>query len=146
MQRTGSHLERASMSLHRKLKIIGSVICFRGVDVPPWDQLNAWIQHESRHHGSNTPFVSWNDRPLRVFKSHVKANGYHRSVSCLSNGQAVLPLLERSFQKSRKLFEAGAYIHQYMAQGVERDDFTNAFQDLHEVILNYSTIDEYPPL
>ena len=140
MQITGSYLGRASMSLHRKLKLISSVICFRGVDVPKWDQLNAWMEDATQLKGRPIyeQYANWKDTPMRICHSPLKANGYYRSVSCISNGQAVLPLLEQSFKKARKLFEAGAYLHQYTSHGVEQDDFISAFQDMHEVVSNYS--------
>ena len=140
MQLTGSYLVRASTtSLHRKLKLISSVICFRGVDVPNWDQLNLWMQNEAQHQGKSTTdqYASWQDTPFRLYHSPIKANGYYRSVSCVSNSQAILPLLEQSFDKGRRLFEAGAYLHQYTSHGVEQDDFISAFQIMQEVISNY---------
>ena len=142
MQVTGSHLERASMSIHRKLKLISSVICLRGGDVPKWEQLNTWAENEVLHLGRpiSGQFASWKDSPLRICHSPLKSNGYHRSASCISNGQAVLPLLEQSFMKAKTLFEAGAYLHQYTSHGIEQDDFVSAFQIMHQVILNYSTL------
>ena len=130
------------MSLHRKLKLISSVICFRGDDVPKWEQLNTWVENEVVQQGRplSGQFASWKDSPLRICHSPLQANGYHRSVSCITNGQAVLPLLEQSFVKAQRLFEAGAYLHQYTSHGIEQDDFISAFQGIQEVISNYSML------
>tara|TARA_B110000208_G_scaffold162683_1_gene199172 strand:+ start:1828 stop:1944 length:117 start_codon:yes stop_codon:yes gene_type:complete len=38
------------------------------------------------------------------------------------------------------MFAIGAYLHQYKAHGVEQSEFTEAFRDLDQIVLNYRSL------
>lgn len=61
--------------------------------------------------------------PVQVYESNTPLNSYQRATSILSNSQAILPLLQRASQEGAKLYEAGAYVHQYTTYGIEKQDF-----------------------
>ena len=61
--------------------------------------------------------------PVQIYESNTPLNSYQRATSILSNSQAILPLLQRASQEGAKLYEAGAYVHQYTMYGIERQDF-----------------------
>ena len=73
------------------------------------------------------------------FSPHT-VNGYRRSVSALSNSQAVLPLLQRAAKHSSALFRVGAYVHQYQQHGVEEEDFIRAFRTVGQIVENYRSL------
>jgi hypothetical protein len=75
-----------------------------------------------------------------LYHSPHAVNGYQRSISALSNSQAVLPLLERAAHRAGELFKAGAYVHQYQQHGLEEDDFVRAFMTVGQVVENYRAI------
>lgn len=54
--------------------------------------------------------------------------------------QAVLGVLETAVGRSRGMFSAGAYVHQYAQFGAERDDFEEAFLGVEQVVENYRSL------
>lgn len=58
----------------------------------------------------------------------------------LSNTQAVLRVLETAVGKSRGMYAAGAYVHQYAQFGAERDDFEEAFLGVGQAVENYRSL------
>ena len=56
------------------------------------------------------------------------------------NTQAVLPVLETAVGKSRGMYAAGAYVHQYAQFGVERDDFEEAFLGVGQAVESYRSL------
>ena len=66
---------------------------------------------------------------------------YQRSAALLSNGQSVLPVLQRPIYKAADMFRAGAFLHQYTKFGLEMDDFTQSFQVLGQAIENYKNLE-----
>jgi hypothetical protein len=55
----------------------------------------------------------------------------------ISNGQSVLPVLQRSLTQASDMFNVGAYVHQYSAYGVEEQDMVESFRLLSNVVQNY---------
>ena len=52
----------------------------------------------------------------------------------------MLPVLERSTSKASKMFQAGAYVHQYENFGLEKEDIVTCMRTLGQVIENYRSI------
>ena len=78
--------------------------------------------------------------PVKIcFSPHV-TNGYSRSASLLSNGQTILPVLQRAASKAAQMFQAGAYLHQYKAFGLEDDTFKASFLQIGQIISNYISL------
>ena len=75
-----------------------------------------------------------------LYYSPHTVNGYRRSVSALSNSQAVLPLLQRAAKQASALFRVGAYVHQYQQHGVEEEDFVRAFRTVGQIVENYRSL------
>ena len=75
-----------------------------------------------------------------LYYSPHTVNGYRRSVSALSNSQAVLPLLQRAAKHSSALFRVSAYVHQYQQHGVEEEDFIRAFRTVGQIVENYRSL------
>jgi hypothetical protein len=84
--------------------------------------------------------VTWNPRHTFVTASAFHCNGYERSGALVSNGQGTLPLLQRTFHKAKRLFEVGAYVHQYKEAGLEKDEFVEAFQNMSSIIGDYQQL------
>ena len=78
--------------------------------------------------------------PVCVTYSNSTCNGYQRSASILSNGQSILPILQRSLHKASQLFHANAYIHQYESCDITKQDFIESFHRLGQVVQNYKSL------
>ncbi|CAB1098671.1 unnamed protein product [Ectocarpus sp. CCAP 1310/34] len=53
---------------------------------------------------------------------------------------AVLGVLETAVGRSRDMFSAGAYVHQYAQFGAERGDFEEAFLGVEQAVENYRSL------
>ena len=80
------------------------------------------------------------DDAVQVHHSAHIVNGYQRSASLLSNGQAILPILQRAATKAAELFRVGAYLHQYSSCGLEGEDFVASFRSIGQTIENYQSL------
>ena len=49
-------------------------------------------------------------------------------------------MLETAVGKSRGMYAAGAYVHQYAQFGAERDDFEEAFLRVGQAVENYRSL------
>jgi hypothetical protein len=89
----------------------------------------------------SSSYASWAPSPpCRVHASPFAVNGYLRSASLLSNGQTVLPSLQRPLLSGSNMFRSGAYVHQYQACGLEVEDFITAFRSLGQIVNNYQSL------
>lgn len=61
-------------------------------------------------------------------------------ITIIINTQAVLRVLETAVGKSRGMYAAGAYVHQYAQFGAERDDFEEAFLGVGQAVENYRSL------
>lgn len=77
---------------------------------------------------------------VQINYTNLQLNGYQRSATVISNGQAILPVLQRSLQKATSMFRAGAYLHQYSMHGMEEADFCEAFRIINTVIKTYAEL------
>lgn len=78
--------------------------------------------------------------PLKVcYSSHI-TNGYSRSASLLSNGQSILPVLQRAATKAAQMYQAKAYLHQYQSCGLEEETFKSSFLQIGQIIANYNSL------
>jgi hypothetical protein len=78
--------------------------------------------------------------PLQLNSTGFKLNGYQRSLSLLSNSNAIIPNLQRFSEKATDLFQRQAYVHQYAMYGVDHHDFVAAFRNVGQIVADYSTI------
>eukprot|EP00752_Nemacystus_decipiens_P004938 g4494.t1 len=85
-------------------------------------------------------YAGWSSTPLMECRSPLRLYGHERGISLLSNSQAVLRVLETAVGKSRGMYSAGAYVHQYAQFGTERDDFEEAFLGLGQAVENYRSL------
>jgi hypothetical protein len=99
------------------------------------DRLFAGVFQFSSNYAPWTRISSADNCQIRFSKQ--SANGYMRSACVLTNGQSVLPVLQRPVAGATDMFRANAYIHQYEAYRVERDDFVTAFRTVGQIIENY---------
>lgn len=77
---------------------------------------------------------------VEVRSSQYSLSGYPRSASILSNGTAVLPLLQRVSMRAQQLFATRAYVHQYNDFGVSETDFVDSFRKVGQIIANYENL------
>ena len=78
--------------------------------------------------------------PLSVCGSRDDFSQYGTTATLLSNSQSVIKPIERVVSRAQTLYSAGAYVHQYESQGVERDHIEGAMTAMEHVLLNYQNI------
>lgn len=72
--------------------------------------------------------------------SPLRVNDYDRSATVLSNGQGVIPTLQRPVLMGTKLFRTSTDLHRYLSAGVEADDLVSAFRSVQQIVNNYRDI------
>ena len=137
------------------MKTVASVLTLFGADAedaalkmapesPLCEVPQDWVEDGERERDMLPPLYSDTVHPpgewVRVDYSHHRANGYEHSGVLFSNSQAILPVLQRVNTKAIELFKAGAYLHQYEANGVTKDDFRASFLDVGQVIQDYRAL------
>ena len=148
------HFESIKSSGRGQMKTVASVLTLHGTDAedatlnmapksPLCEVPRDWDENGERE-GDMPPLYSDTVHPsgesVRVDYSHHRANGYDHSGVLFSNSQAILPVLQRVNTKAIELFKAGAYLHQYEAHGVTKDDFRASFLDVGQVIQDYRAL------
>jgi len=84
--------------------------------------------------------VDWYPDSFKLCSSSHVLNGYKRSASLVSNGQSILPYLQRSLGRAADMFRVGAYVHQYTDNGLEYADFLSSFRSLGQTVENYRSL------
>ena len=92
---------------------------------------------------SSLPFVSWNPFPVDVWRGDdsFRIPRLHQAKrSCLtacSNSNRFVPLTRSWTQKTRKLLNAGAFLHWFEKHGCERDQILCAVTGVEDLMRNY---------
>jgi len=66
--------------------------------------------------------------------------GVERSISLLSNSSAIVAPLEAVTVAGHRMFSTGAFVHQYAAHGLSRDEIHNSFVGAEQIIHDYSSL------
>lgn len=107
---------------------------------PREKSLGGGMAGRSIKHYFLAPYVSMLQAPVQIHHSPVTINDYQRSVSLLTNGASILPLLQRVTHKAADLYGVKAYLHQYTEHGLEDQDFVCAFRNVGQVVQNYRAL------
>jgi tubulin delta len=103
--------------------------------------LQAWHQPEvSSMWSFEQNYPKWNPTPFAVRTRERSFGGYEKAVTLLSNSNAIVQPIERLHATAYKMFLSRAYIHQYIKNGLEMDDFVSVFAKLEQVLSNYKKI------
>ena len=78
--------------------------------------------------------------PLIASYDNAQLGGHEKMAALLTNSQCVVRPLDSMLEKAQRMFDAGAYVHQYEAHGVERSTFEDAFTCLEQVVQNYRSL------
>nr|XP_033787772.1 tubulin delta chain-like isoform X2 [Geotrypetes seraphini] len=87
--------------------------------------------------------VPWNPFPLDCwidFKNIIDPGHHSHSLTVCANSSSVMDLLKWVMEKAHVMYEAHAYLHWYWKYGCEEEDFRQAFDTLHSVINDYSSV------
>ena len=82
--------------------------------------------------------VEWNPFPVDCWKSHEKGFGHLKMATVVANSSVVLDYLAGVRERSKVMWEAGAYLHWYERYGCEKDTFVGAFATMDDIINTYS--------
>ena len=69
-------------------------------------------------------------------------DGWERTATLVSNSQSVVAPLTRVASHAREMWEANAYVHQYEMHGFDRDELAQAFEEMDQIVHDYTTMRE----
>ncbi|KAF3692955.1 Tubulin delta chain Delta-tubulin [Channa argus] len=87
-------------------------------------------------------YTSWlsSEESFTLWKSPVLFNKYEKSVTLVSNSQALLRPLDNMVRSAWNMFASRAYVHQYTKFGISEEDFLDSFTSLEQVISSYNQL------
>jgi tubulin delta len=65
---------------------------------------------------------------------------WERSASIVSNSQTVVTPFRRVLTNATEMFQANAYVHQYESHGFEKEDINEAFEQMTQIVHDYSLL------
>ena len=80
------------------------------------------------------------DSPLSVARHPHKFNKYEKSISLLSNSQAIVEPLDLVCRRGWDKHAARSYLHQYTKHGLEETDFSDAFLKAEHILTQYHSL------
>lgn len=85
--------------------------------------------------------VSWNPYPVDFWSASANACGPKTSASLTvaANSSSVVTYLENVLERSKVMYDAGAYLHWYWRYGAEKENFEESFETLQSVVEDYRT-------
>jgi tubulin delta len=67
--------------------------------------------------------------------------GREKSVTLVSNGQcSVIGGLDRTIDRAWRMFASRAFVHQYVAHGLQEEDFIDCFATLEQILADYKRL------
>ncbi|XP_033114487.1 tubulin delta chain-like [Anneissia japonica] len=84
--------------------------------------------------------VRWNPFPVDFWISKdniIQGRTGAASLTICANSSSVVEYADNVLGKTRRMLEAGAYLHLYLNHGCEQDDFTEAYDTVQCIIDNY---------
>ncbi|PRP78227.1 hypothetical protein PROFUN_13865 [Planoprotostelium fungivorum] len=85
-------------------------------------------------------YTSWTLKPMMVCTSTKTFKKYSKCATLLSNSQSAVQPLDKIVSKAYNMYHSGAYLYQYEAHGITRDDFDLSFVQLEKVIQDYRSL------
>ena len=67
-------------------------------------------------------------------------NNYEKSATLVSNSQSFNRPLNDCIEKAWRMFNAGAFVHQYERYGLTENDFIDSFAVTEQIFADYSAI------
>ncbi|DBB09490.1 hypothetical protein WJX82_001857 [Trebouxia sp. C0006] len=89
------------------------------------------------HPGLYTP---WAVQPLTVASAADGFANCEMSASLLSNDQTCMGLIRPMQDKAYKMYNAGAYLHQYKQFGIDKQDFDSCFARIEDTYASYQAL------
>ena len=78
--------------------------------------------------------------PLDIRTDSHSYDFWERSASIVSNSQTIVTPLRRILENGKEMFDANAYVHQYETHGFQRDDLNEAFEQMAQIVHDYSSL------
>lgn len=127
-----------------KGKYLCCCMMYRG-DVPNRDVTSS-INNIKKN--KNIPFVDWCPCPFKCGinsqENFTVENSYmantNRSVCMEANHTAISQVFAKVNQKFDMMFNKRAFVHWYVGEGMEENEFSDARQDMHELEAEYSAL------
>jgi tubulin beta len=82
-------------------------------------------------------FVEWIPNNLKSASVFVPSLTSHRSSTFISNTTSIKSLFGRMSNHFSKLFKRKAFLHWYMEEGMDTDEFSEAIKNVQDLITEY---------
>lgn len=120
-------------------------LLYRG-DVAPTDINNAIMNIKSKR---SIQFVDWCPTGFKVginYQPPTTVPGgdlaaVRRAVTMLSNTTAIREAWERLLRKYKLLYSKRAFVHHYVGEGMEEEEFHDAKENLEALVVDYKEVD-----
>jgi len=122
----------------RKGKYLAASCIFRG-GMSTKEVDDQMIMMQNKH---SEQFVPWIPNNIKSSICDVAQKGYKMSGTFIANSTAVQDLFKRIGGQFGNMFKRKAFIHWYIAEGMEDMEFTEAESNLNDLIQEYQQYSE----
>jgi len=123
----------------RRGKYLAASCIFRGANISTKDVDDQMIQIQSKHADS---FVPWIPNNIKSSICSVAQQGLKMSGTFVANSTSVQDLFKRIGTQFSHMFRRKAFLHWYIAEGMEEMEFTEAESNLNDLIQEYQQYGE----
>jgi tubulin beta len=123
----------------RRGKYLAASCIFRGANISTKDVDDQMIQVQTKHADS---FVPWIPNNIKSSICSVAQQGLKMSGTFVANSTSVQDLFKRIGTQFSHMFRRKAFLHWYIAEGMEEMEFTEAESNLNDLIQEYQQYGE----
>jgi len=123
----------------RRGKYLAASCIFRGANIATKDVDDQMIQVQAKHPDS---FVPWIPNNIKSSICSVAQQGLKMSGTFVANSTSVQDLFKRIGTQFSHMFRRKAFLHWYIAEGMEEMEFTEAESNLNDLIQEYQQYGE----
>jgi tubulin beta len=91
----------------------------------------------------NSPyFVPWIPNNIKVSVCDIAPNGLKMSSTFIANSTSIKSMFQRLSNQFALMFKRKAFLHNYLVEGMEELEFTEAFANMRDLINEYQQYEE----
>jgi len=123
----------------RRGKYLAASCIFRGANISTKDVDDEMVKVQTRHADS---FVPWIPNNIKSSICGIAQQGLKMSGTFVANSTSVQDLFKRIGTQFSHMFRRKAFLHWYIAEGMEEMEFTEAESNLNDLIQEYQQYGE----
>jgi len=117
----------------RKGKYLTASVLFRGA-ISTNDVEDQIIK---AHQKNNALFVPWIPNNIKSSVCNIPPIGLEMSATFIANSTSIKALFQRVATQFTAMFRRKAFVHWYLEEGMEENEFTEAESNMHDLISEY---------